>query len=126
MRMVPDKAEGKERRQFIRIKKNYIIRFCAKSNPALKFEVSQVENVSKGGLCFTSTIKFNEGDDLAIELRTPYVTDIIYLEGNILHIQETIKGLLYSNRLKFHDISPEAAIVLEKIEKYNLHKADHQ
>jgi hypothetical protein len=123
--MAPDQNQGKERRQFIRIKKNYIIRFCAKSNPALKFEVSQVENVSKGGLCFTSTIKFTEGDDLAIELRTPYVADTIYLEGHILHTHETIKGLLYSNRLKFHDVSPQSADVLEKIEKYNLHKADH-
>ena len=123
--MAPDQNQGKERRQFVRIKKNYIIRFCAKNNPALKFEVSQVENVSKGGLCFTSTIKFTEGDDLAIELRTPYVADTIYLEGNILHIQETVKGLLYSNRLRFHDVSPESADVLEKIEKYNLHKADH-
>ena len=122
--MVPDQAQGKERRQYIRIKKNYIIRFCDKANPSLKFEVSQVENVSKGGLCFTSTIKFNEGDDLAIELRTPYVADTIYLEGHILHSRETVKGLLYANRLRFHDVSPESADVLEKIEKYNLHKAD--
>lgn len=122
--MVPDQSQGKERRQYIRIKKNYIIRFCDKANPSLKFEVSQVENVSKGGLCFTSTIKFNEGDDLAIELRTPYVADTIYLEGHILHSRETVKGLLYANRLRFHDVSPESADVLEKIEKYNLHKAD--
>ena len=123
--MVPDKAEGKERRQFIRIKKNYIVRFYDKTNPALKFEVSQVENVSKGGLCFTSTIRFDEGADLAIELRTPYVAETVYLEGHVLHSREAVKGLLYANRVKFHDISPKSADVLEKIEKYNLNKAEH-
>jgi hypothetical protein len=124
MRMVADQARGKERRQYSRIKKNYIIRFCEKSNPSLKFEVSQIENISKGGLCFTSTMAFNEGADLAIELRTPYVADTIYLEGHVLHSTETVKGLLYANRLRFHDVTPESADVLEKIEKYNLHKAE--
>jgi hypothetical protein len=124
MFMVPDQAQGKERRQHIRIKKNYIIRFCEKHNPSLKFDVSQVENISKGGLCFTSTVPFNEGADIAIELRTPYVSDTIYLEGYILSTKETVKGLVYANRLKFHDISPESADVLEKIEKYNLHRTE--
>ncbi len=123
--MAPDQAQGKERRQFIRIKKNYIIRFCEKNNPSLKFDVSQVENISKGGLCFTSTVSFQEGADIAIELRTPYVADTIYLEGHILNSRETVKGLVYANRLKFHDITPESADVLEKIEKYNLHRAEH-
>jgi hypothetical protein len=122
--MAADQAQGKERRQFIRIKKNYIIRFCEKSNPSLKFEVSQVENISKGGLCFTSTMPFEDGADIAIELRTPYVADTIYLEGHVLNSKETVKGLLYANRLKFHDVSSESEDVLDKIEKYNLHKAE--
>ena len=124
--MTADQAQGKERRQFIRIKKNYIIRFCDKGNPSLKFEVSQVENISKGGLRFTSTMPFDAGTELAIELRTPYVADTIYLEGTVLDSRETVKGLLYSNRLQFHDIAPQSVDVLEKIEKYNLNKAEHQ
>lgn len=122
--MVPDQPQGKERRQFIRIKKNYIIRFCAKSNPSLKFDISQVENISRGGLCFTSTVPFDDGTDLAIELRTPYVADTIYLEGHILNSKEMVKGMLFANRVRFHDIAPESEDVLEKIEKYNIHKAE--
>ncbi|MFH0754467.1 MAG: PilZ domain-containing protein, partial [Candidatus Omnitrophota bacterium] len=72
---------GAERRQHVRIKKNYIIRFHEKSNPAVKFEVSQIENISRGGLCFTSTTLFPVNLVLSIELRTPYITDTIYLEG---------------------------------------------
>ncbi len=118
--------EGAERRQFIRIKKNYIIRFCEKNNPSLKFEVSQIENISKGGLCFTSTLSFEPGSLLAIELRTPYVADTIYLEGKVLDCREKIKGMVYDNRLKFQDVVPEALAVLEKIEKYNMNRADLQ
>ncbi len=111
---------GAERRQFARIKKNYIVRFYQKDNPTVKLEISQVENVSKGGLCFTSTILFKQNDMLSLELRTPYISDTIYLEGIILDIQEKIKGMIYKNRLQFQNISPMAAAVLKKIEQYNL------
>lgn len=118
--MVAEQKPGSERRQFVRIKKNYIIRFCEKNNPSLKFEVSQVENISRGGMCFSSTFLLAPGTDLAIELRTPYVADTIYLEGHVLNSHEKVKGLVYENRLKFYAIAPEAQIVLDKIEKYNL------
>ncbi len=113
------KSDGAERRRFTRIKKNYILRFCQKDNPSLKFELSQIENISKGGICFSSTIPFHIGDTLAIELRTPYITDIIYMEGHILEAKEKVKGLIFQNRLQFLNLSPLAIEVLEKIEKYN-------
>ena len=110
---------GIERRQHPRIKKNYIIRFHDKSNPTIKFDVSQVENISQGGLCFSSTVGFKEGAHVEVELRTPYLTDTIFLEGQILHSREKIKGMIYENRVKFLDVTPRAAEVLTKIEQYN-------
>jgi len=125
--MLPEKKhdiEQTERRQFVRIRKNYIIRFYVKSNPSLRFEMSQVENISKGGICFTSTVSFSPGDVLAIELRAPYVVGTVFLEGKVLSSKEVVKGLVYANRLKFDNVSPDAADVLDKIEQYNLNKAD--
>jgi hypothetical protein len=119
-------GSNSERRQFVRIKKNYIIRFSDSSNPSLKFEISQVENISKGGMCFTSTMNIAAGTNLTIELRTPYIADTIFLEGQILNSQERVKGLIYANRLSFKNFSPQAKDILEKIEKYNLDKIDKQ
>ena len=117
--MSVNEPQGIERRQFPRVRKNYIIRFSEKNNPSLKFDVSQIENISRGGICFTSTIAFKEGAELAIELRTPYIADTIYLEGRILDSTEKINGMIYRNRLKFSQITPLAETVIEKIEKYN-------
>jgi len=111
-----------ERRQFVRIKKHYIIRFYQKNNPALKYETSQIENISKGGVCFTSTFLFDKGDILCMELRTPYIADTLYLEGVVLNVQEKIKGLIYQNHFQFQNINPVNAGILEKIEKYNISK----
>ena len=117
--MSPENKHGAERRQYPRVRKNFIIRFSEKNNPSLKFEVSQIENISRGGICFTSTLTFKTGTELSIELRTPYIADTIYLEGEILESHEKIKGLIYHNRLKFKDVTPLAERVLEKIELYN-------
>jgi hypothetical protein len=114
------KPQFQERRLFVRIRKHYIVRFYQKDNPSLKYEASQIENISKGGLCFTSTIPFDVGAHLAIEMRTPYVAEKVYLEGQILESKEKIKGVVYQNRLKFYSLSSHATDVLEKVEKYNL------
>lgn len=117
--MNEDHSNAGERKKFPRIKKNYIIRFIEKANPSLKFEVSQIENISRGGICFTSTIAFKVGTELAVELRTPYIADTIYLEGRVLESNEKVKGLIYHNRFKFNEVTPLAESVLGKIEKYN-------
>ena len=117
-----NKPQGMERRQFFRVKKHYIIRFFQKDNPSLKYDASQIENISKGGMCFSSILPFAVGDLLAFELRTPYVSEKVYLEGRILESREVIKGVVYQNRVKFESISSQATDILEKIEKYNIDK----
>lgn len=111
--------QGQERRQSLRIKKHFILRFFLKNTPATAIEVSQIEDISKGGLCFTSTVNFKNGDILNIELRTPYLTDVINFEGTIVGIHEKIKGLIYQNHLQFNSITPAAASILDKIETYH-------
>jgi hypothetical protein len=113
--------EQPERRQYVRIKKNYIIRFSDKANPSVNIQVSQVENISRGGVCFNSAISFAVGTNVAIEMRTPYLAESIYFEGNVLGMKELVKGMIYQNHVKFHDLSARANDVLDKIEKYNTH-----
>ena len=115
-----------ERRQSVRIKKNYILRFFQKGNPSVSYEVSQIENISKGGLFFSSTTSFKPGDEIAVELKTPFITDTLYLEGSVLESVEKIRGLIYHNRLKFLGLSAQAADVLDKVEQYNTDKGEKQ
>lgn len=112
-------SHGAERRSSIRVKKHYIIRFSQKDNPSLKYEVSQVENISKGGLCFSSSFSFAPGTVLAIELRTPYIAETVHLEGRVLESKDKIPGILFQNRLQFQGTTAQALDILDKIEKYN-------
>ena len=113
------KPSASERREFARIKKHFIIRFVQKNNLTVKYEVSQVENISKGGMSFSSAVPFELNTELLIELRTPYMAETVHLVGIILECQDKIPGILFQNRLKFLDVTPAAKAILEKIEKYN-------
>ena len=73
------KENGSERREFARIKKHFIIRFVQKNNLTVKYEVSQVENISKGGMSFSSSMSFAPNTELLIELRTPYMAETVHL-----------------------------------------------
>ncbi len=111
--------QGQERRQFTRIRKHFILRFFLKDAPGIDLEISQIEDISKGGICFTSTMNFKKGDALIIELRTPYIADVINFEGTIVAIQEKVKGMIYQNHLQFQNITTAGTAILEKIEQYN-------
>ena len=120
--MTTEQNSNIDRRHSVRIKKNYIIRFIDKHNPAIEYAISQIENISKGGLCFTSTVELLPGTELIIELRTPYIADTIFLEGQILDCHERVKGMIFANRICFKNITPQAKDILDKIEKFNINK----
>ena len=107
-----------ERRKHLRIYRNFILSFYEKGNAAALHDVSQVNNVSKGGLSFSSTHPLNKGAVVTIDLKTPFISDSIILDGVVLDSKEKIPGMIYEIRLQFQEITPEVLTVLEKIENY--------
>lgn len=115
---------GEERRKFVRIKKHFIIRFSEKGNPSMKHEISQVEDISKGGMRFSSTISLEKDTVLVIELRTPYISETVHLEGTILDSESKVGGIIYQNRLVFNNLDTIAEDILTRIEKYNAERSE--
>ena len=69
-----------ERRKNARIYRNFILSYYEKGKLTISHHVSQVINVSKGGICFTSTFPLKEGIVLAIDLKTPFIADSIAVQ----------------------------------------------
>ncbi len=109
----------KDRRQHVRIYRNYILSYHLKGKGNIKYEMSQVNNISKGGINFIAAAPFDPGSELVIELKTPFLSDNVILEGVVLDSKEKIQGLLYEVRIQFHGLSAEAQDVLDKIERYS-------
>ena len=110
------------RRKHLRIYRNYIISYYLKGKRGLKFDVSQVNNISKGGINFTAVMPFSAGTELGIEVKTPFLSDKLELEGRVLGSVEKIQGMLYEIRVRFDSLSPHAEEILTKIEQFAAQK----
>ena len=114
----PDKNENKmdqERRRSRRIRKHFILAYFEKEFPDRRFELTQLKNISRGGMCFITSQKFNPGTKLGIELKTPYVAETTYLEGVVLESHEKVRNMIYETRLKFEFLDPQGEFWVKKL-----------
>ena len=118
--MSDTEKSGSERRKFVRVDRNFILTYFDKNLPHIKNEITQLRNISKGGLCFVSTRTFPLSLELIIEMRTPFTTGTVMLEGVVLESRERIKNMIYDVRLEFRNVQPPAMEILEKIEQYGI------
>jgi hypothetical protein len=105
------------RRQHVRIYRNFILSCYLKDQSEVKYELSQVNNISQGGVNFSSSKIFPVNSQLVIELRTP-LSEKVDLQGLVLECREKVPNLIWEIRVKFETLSAEAKDVLEKIERY--------
>jgi hypothetical protein len=112
------------RRKHVRIYRNFILSCRLKGDNQVKYEMSQVNNISRGGVNFSATADFPVGSELMIELKTPFLSDKVDLEGAVLESRDKIPGLVYAVRVQFQNISPQAEDILAKIEQYSAQQQD--
>ena len=109
------KDNFEDRRRYKRVSKSFILSYYDKGKPQNKYEITQLKNISLGGMCFITSQSFPPGTVFGVELRTPYITESIYLEGQVQQSHEKMKNLLYETRLKFDKLDPLAEFVLTKM-----------
>lgn len=114
----PKQTSGKERRQHKRVNKNFILKYFELSNSKEKYEITQIKNISQGGLCFISSKQIPENTQLGLELRTPYISTTTYLQGIVLESQDKITGVLYETRLRFENLDPQSQLILQELMQY--------
>jgi c-di-GMP-binding flagellar brake protein YcgR len=107
-----------ERRQYVRVEKNFILTYFDPGKPRDIHEITQLKNISLGGMCFVTSKKIAPGTVLGIDLNTPYVSDTTYVEGKVLQSHEKVSGIIYETRFQYADLSPEAEFVLKKLITY--------
>lgn len=104
-----------EKRKYKRITKPLILSYFDKTSPTQKKEITQVRNISLGGICFVSTVKLIPSTTIGLEIKTPFLADSVYVEGHLLSSNDRVPNMLYENRVEFKSISPESKIVIEKL-----------
>lgn len=95
-----DKYTGSERRKFPRANANFVVSYRLKHYPGT-YDLSQTKNVSQGGMLITTNKKFDNGVQLAMTIRFPFVEQKIEVVAEVMDTREVVKGLIYETRLKF-------------------------
>ena len=104
-----------DRRRSRRIRKHFILSYFEKEHPDCRHELTQLKNISHGGMCFITSQEFNLGIKLGIELKTPYVAETTYLEGVVLESHEKVRNMIYETRLKFESLDPQGEFLVAKL-----------
>jgi len=107
-----------ERRQYVRVQKNFILTYFDPKEPKEIHEITQLKNISLGGMCFVTSKKLASGTALGINVNTPYVSDTTYVEGTVLQSHEKVSGIVYETRFQYENLSPDAEFVLNKLISY--------
>jgi hypothetical protein len=111
----PSPKFGAERRKYSRINKNFVLSYSTQADPDKKIEITQLKNISRGGMCFITARSFAPDTALSIELKTPFISETTCLQGRVLKSHEKAKGLLYETRLQFTELSPHGQFLLDKL-----------
>lgn len=107
-----------ERRKSPRISKNFILSYFDKAHPDEKFELTQLKNIGRGGMCFITSREFTPGTKMGIELTTPYLAETTYLDGTVQESHEKIKGMIYETRIMFESLNSEAEYLLAELVEF--------
>ncbi len=113
-----------DRRKFLRIKKHFILSYYDKDNPQKRFDASQLKNLGMGGVCFLTSQYFKPGSFISMDMKTPYLTGTVHIEGKVLGCIERLPGIVYETRLVFDQLAPQAEFVLQKIIDYYKDRKD--
>jgi hypothetical protein len=114
----PHKKNEPERRKSPRIAKNFILSYFDKAHPDEKFELTQLKNIGKGGMCFITSREFTQGTKMGIELTTPYLAETTYLEGTVQESHEKIRGMIYETRIMFESLNSGAEYLLAELVEF--------
>lgn len=104
-----------ERRRYQRINKKFILSYFERSNPSQKFEITQLKNISLGGMCFIASRPLELSSNLQIELRTPYLSDRTHFDGKVLESHEKVRDMIYEIRTEFNELNSQAKFLIEKL-----------
>jgi len=110
-------AERQERRKSKRINRHFVITYRVHDRDT-QYDLSQIKNISKGGLRFTTSKQYPEGTILSLELRTPVTTDRIKFLGKVVSSKVVLDGLIWDTRVAYVDMDEDTKRLVDKTIQY--------
>lgn len=107
----------KNRRLSTRMNKKFLVNVRKKDEPGLLMAISEIHNISQGGLSFVSQDPINSAEKLILEIQAPMLPKPIIVEGTVLESIVKAHAGNYHIRLKYDRLDDEVMLVLRRLEK---------
>ena len=111
----PDERE--DRRKHPRVEKHFIVTFFEADKQDADHSISQLKNISRGGVLFSSSVVHAPGKKLQIMIKTPYMASTLSVVGTVLDCTEKIPGVIYEIRAEIKNLDSDADAIFKKIEE---------
>ncbi|MDD3374929.1 MAG: PilZ domain-containing protein [Candidatus Omnitrophica bacterium] len=109
--------EREDRRKYPRVEKHFIVTFFEADKQDAEHSISQLRNISRGGVLFSSSVIHAPGKKLQIMIKTPYMASTLSVQGTVLECKERIPGVIYEIRVEIKDLDADADAIFKKIEE---------
>jgi c-di-GMP-binding flagellar brake protein YcgR len=106
---------GKERRMHPRASQALIVYYFRKDDPEKKNELSQIKDISLGGMCLLTETQFQKGDTLSLQIKTPYLADTTALEAAVIASGQIGSRNVFETRIAFNNLSESATDAIQRI-----------
>jgi len=95
----PIEPEKNQKRQCPRVNGHFIVSYSLEGKDEI-IELSQIKNLSQGGMALNTSIKFNPGTQLTLKLRIPLAHEPVKIIGRVVESRDLGKNL-YNTRIQF-------------------------
>ena len=110
--------DGRENREHVRVPKKYSLFFHFKDSPDKKSDETFIKDISKGGVCFTTSQHIKPGTRLVFEIGIPYIAPRkLDLEGLVISSKEITAHWVYEIRAEFVSLDEQTIQVLDMVEQ---------
>lgn len=97
-----------ERRKHERVKRKFVVSYRAVNEPPGAPDISQIKDISLGGMRFIASRNYAPDTILLVELQTPFIREKLSLKAKVLESKEVMADLIYDTRLMFLDLDEDA------------------
>lgn len=110
-----------ERRMYPHFRKQYTVIFALRDEPHKTYDMSQLLDISRGGLKFFSYVHYPVGVRIVFHIRFPFLyPEVTTIEGEVVGTEAVLQGMTYKIRIKFINLTPAVMETLLQMEKVNL------
>jgi len=110
-------VENGERRKSKRLGRHFVVAYRVYGVDS-EYDLSQIKNISRGGLRFITSKKYPPGTVLTVELRTPVTRGRIKILGKVVSSETLVNGLIHDTRITYFKLDKDTEVLIEKTIQY--------